>query len=46
MLIDSYILKGQSKEEAEKSAAKHLIAVTDANAEKSELRRTSIANGW
>ena len=46
MLIDAYMLKGQSKEEAEKSVAKHLIAVTDANAEKSELRRTSIANGW
>ena len=46
MLIDAYIAKGQSQEEAEKSAAKHFIAVTDANSEKSELRRTSIANGW
>ena len=46
MLIDSYVSKGQSEEEAKKSAAKHFIAVTDANNEKSELRRTSIENGW
>ncbi len=46
MLIDAYMAKGQSQEDAEKSAAKHFIAVTDGNAEKSELRRTSIANGW
>ncbi len=46
MLIDAYKSQGQSQEEAEKSAAKHFIAVTDANSEKSELRRTSIANGW
>lgn len=46
MLVDSYVSKGQSEEEAKKSAAKHFIAVTDGNAEKSELRRTSIENGW
>ena len=46
MLINSYMSKGQSKEEAEKSASKHFIAVTDGNSEKSELRRTSIADGW
>ena len=46
MLVDSYMAKGQSEEEAKKSAAKHFIAVTDANNEKSELRRTSIENGW
>lgn len=46
MLVDSYMSKGQSEEEAEKSASKHFIAVTDGNAEKSELRRTSIENGW
>lgn len=46
MLIDAYMAKGQSEEEAKKSTAKHFIAVTDANSEKSELRRTSIANGW
>lgn len=46
MLVDSYMSKGQSKDEAKKSAAKHFIAVTDGNAEKSELRRTSIENGW
>lgn len=46
MLTDAYMAKGQSKEEAFKSANKHFIAVTDANAEKSELRRTSNSNGW
>ncbi len=46
MLVDSYMSKGQSEEEAKKSASKHFIAVTDGNAEKSELRRTSIENGW
>ena len=46
MLEDAYIAKGQSEEEAKKSAAKHFIAVTDGNAEKSELRRTSISDGW
>ena len=46
MLVDAYISKGQSEEEAKKSAAKHFIAVTDGNPEKSELRRTSIEQGW
>jgi len=46
MLIESYMAKGQSEEEAKKSAAKHFIAVTDANSEKSELRRTSMEQGW
>lgn len=46
MLVDAYMAKGQSEAEAKKSAAKHFIAVTDANAEKSELRRTSISEGW
>lgn len=46
LLEDAYISKGQSAEEAKKSACKHLIAVTDKNAEKSELRRTSNENGW
>ena len=46
MLIDSYILKGQSEHEAQISASKHFIAVTDGNSEKSELRRTSIEQGW
>lgn len=46
MLVDSYMSKGQSEEEAKKLASKHFIAVTDGNAEKSELRRTSIGNGW
>ncbi len=46
MLIDAYKAKGQSEDEAKKSAAKHFIAVTDKNAEKSELRRTSNENGW
>ncbi|MEE3350313.1 MAG: hypothetical protein VZR09_09795 [Candidatus Gastranaerophilaceae bacterium] len=46
MLIDAYMAKGQSEEAAKKSAAKHFIAVTDGNSEKSELRRTSISDGW
>ncbi len=46
MLEDAYISKGQSADEAKKSASKHFIAVTDKNAEKSELRRTSNENGW
>ena len=46
MLEDAYVAKGQSLEEAKKSASKHFIAVTDANSEKSELRRTSNENGW
>lgn len=46
MLEDAYTAKGQSSEDAKKSAYKHFIAVTDANAEKSELRRTSNENGW
>ena len=46
MLIDAYKAQGLSEEEAKKATAKHFIAVTDANAEKSELRRTSIADCW
>lgn len=46
MLVDAYKAQGQSQEEAEKSANKHFIAVTDGNAEKSELRRTSNENSW
>lgn len=45
-LIEAYKSQGQTQVEAEKSAAKHFIAVTDANKEKSELRRTSNENGW
>ena len=46
MLKDAYIAQGKSADEAYKAAQKHFIAVTDANAEKSELRRTSNENGW
>ena len=46
MLESAYIAKGLSEDEAKKSANKHFIAVTDANAEKSELRRTSNENNW
>lgn len=46
MLIDAYKAQGKSEEEAEKAAHKHFIAVTDGNAEKSELRRTSNEQGW
>lgn len=46
MLIDTYKAQGKAQEEAEKAAHKHFIAVTDGNAEKSELRRTSNEKGW
>ena len=46
MLVDAYKAQGKSQEEAEKLAHKHFIAVTDGNAEKSELRRTSNEHGW
>ena len=46
MLIDTYKSQGKSDEEAKILANKHFIAVTDGNAEKSELRRTSIENKW
>ena len=46
MLIDAYKAQGKTQEEAEKLAHKHFIAVTDKNAEKSELRRTSNEQGW
>ena len=46
MLVDAYKAQGFSDVEAKKSANKHFIAVTDGNAEKSELRRTSNENGW
>lgn len=46
MLVDAYKAQGKSQEEAEKLAHNHFIAVTDKNAEKSELRRTSNEQGW
>ena len=46
MVTDAYKAQGKSQEEAEKLAHKHFIAVTDGNAEKSELRRTSNEQGW
>ncbi|MFI3301478.1 MAG: hypothetical protein R3Y28_08700 [Candidatus Gastranaerophilales bacterium] len=46
MLQDAYVAQGQTQEQAEKSADKHFIAVTDTNSEKSELRRTSDSNAW
>ena len=46
MLIDAYMKDGLTESEAKKSASKHFIAVTDANNEKSELRRISIEDNW
>ena len=46
MLIDSYVMKGSSIEDAKVKASKHFIAVTDKNPEKSELRRISDSEGW
>lgn len=45
-LIEAYKSQGKSEDEAKILANKHFIAVTDANAEKSELRRTSNENHW
>ena len=45
-LIEAYKSQGKSEEEAKICANKHFIAVTDANSEKSELRRTSNENNW
>ena len=45
-LIEVYKAQGKSEEEAKIMANKHFIAVTDGNAEKSELRRTSNENNW
>ena len=46
LVKDTYIAKGLSEIDADKATAKHFIAVTDKNAEKSELRRTSIEQSW
>ncbi len=46
MLIDAYKSQGMSEDDALKASAKHFIAVTDKNSEKSELRRTSIEQNW
>lgn len=46
MLMDSYISKGLSFEDAKAKTALHFIAVTDKNSEKSELRRLSDSEGW
>lgn len=45
-LTEAYKSQGKSDDEAKILANKHFIAVTDANAEKSELRRTSNENNW
>ena len=42
LVKDAYLAKGLTDSEADKATAKHFIAVTDKNPEKSELRRTSI----
>ena len=46
MLEDAYMSKGMSQSDASSKASKHFIAVTDKNAEKSELRRLSNSEGW
>ncbi len=45
-LVEAYKSQGKSESEAKILANKHFIAVTDANSEKSELRRTSNENNW
>jgi hypothetical protein len=46
MLEEAYMGRGFSLDEAKEMTAKHFIAVTDKNAEKSELRRSSDSQGW
>ena len=46
MLTEAYKAKGQSEDDAKKSAAKHFIAVTDKNPAGSELRRISDSENW
>ncbi len=46
LVNDAYLAKGLSQADADVATAKHFIAVTDKNAEKSELRRTSIEQKW
>ena len=46
LLETSYLSRGMSKEEASAKTALHFIAVTDKNAEKSELRRMSDSENW
>ena len=46
LLFDAYKAQGNSDEKADELAQKHFIAVTDANADKSELRVTSNENCW
>ena len=45
-LIETYINKGYSKEEAEKLSEKHFIAVTDSDGSKSQLRKTAQEHNW
>lgn len=45
-LIEAYKAQGKSENYAKVLANKHFIAVTDGNAEKSELRRFSNENNW
>ena len=46
MLINAYTKQGKTQDEAAKAAQKHFIAVTDKNAQKSELRVISNENNW
>lgn len=46
LVTNAYEKQGNTREQASKLAQKHFIAVTDANAQKSELRTTSNENGW
>lgn len=45
-LVNEYIASGKTKEEAQNLANKHFVAVTDANPEKSKLRRTAKERGY
>lgn len=45
-LVNEYVASGKTKEEAQKLANKHFVAVTDSNPEKSKLRRTAKERGY
>ncbi len=46
MLVEEYMKKGHSKEEAESLSEKHFIAVTDSDSNKSQLRKTAQEHNW
>ena len=46
MMEDAFVKEGHSKEEAEKLASKHFVAVSDKDGSKSKLRNTADTQNW